>query len=606
MSKILYITPKTLHQRIVFFVLLPVFFLLLGTGSVGFFYARDVILEQWGQTAVSKLQKASHLIDMRLSRPKELLLMLKENSDDGQNHQIHEFVVERLKALDGVVQVNVEWPKTQISSNHMLEKNGKTERMGRMKFDRFEALEISLPNYNANLDGQTISLSSVFKDKDNQRVGQIEVVIAFDDLIGQIIEEEWWKSNKAFLIDNGGTILLSTFHSVSEMIHPSGKKFADQDSLEKKTIEALKTKSSGTIFGQGSPPKEISGFYHLQQAPWSLVIIAPGKKVLGPVLTFRFFYFGGGVFCIFLVILFIRMTISKTTGAIKKVSDAARDIAKGNFSEPLVVQSEDEVGELTYNFNKMTKQLKERIRLKEDMTLAMEVQQNFLPQSHVTLQNTEIFGQTVYCDETGGDFFDIIEIPGASDKIVLVVGDVVGHGIGAALLMATTRALIRSRANQSGSISQIVTDVNHLLCQDTLKTQNFVTVFFMIVDIKKNEIQWVRAGHDPAIVYDSQTQLFSQLNGRGVALGFDEEARYCSDNCFKGAPGTIVIIGSDGVWDIKNPSGERFGKDNLKKIIKKSASKSSEEITKSILTQVKIFQGAASQEDDITLMTLKF
>jgi len=597
--------PGSLQQKIVLFVLLPVFFLLAGMGGVGFFYSRDAILDQWGETAVSKLQEAAHLIDMRLKQPKELLLMLKDNSGSGQNHEIHQFIIERLRTLDGVVQVKVDWPET-IGERLNLKWNPKVWRMPMMQFNSLAALEVSLPQYNANLASETISVSTEFKDKNDKTVGRVEVVIAFNDLIEQIIEEEWWKTNKAFLIDNSGNILLSTVHSLSDPLHQNLPKFAQTNLLEKKTLEALKKKSSGTLFGPGHPPDEISGYYHLKEAPWSLVIIAPGKKILDSVRTFSLSYFGGSVLFILIVILFIRATISRTTRAIKNVSDAARNLALGNFGDPLPVQSRDEVGELTQNFNTMTRQLKERNRLKADMNLAMEVQQNLLPKSDVSTGNIDISGSTVYCDETGGDFFDIIPFSRESGKIGLVVGDVVGHGIAAALLMATTRGFIRSRVQQGGPLSRMITDVNQLLCQDTSLTHNFVSLFFMAVDTEKNQIQWVRAGHDPAIVYHPQKDDFSELNGNGLVLGVDETLQY-SEHLLSGCEKkSIILIGSDGAWETQNSQGERFGKTRVKNALKKAAHLSSKDMIQAILSEIETFKGETRQEDDITLMILKF
>ncbi|MCF6245722.1 MAG: SpoIIE family protein phosphatase [Desulfobacula sp.] len=594
--------PKNLQQRIAIFVLVPVFFILAGMGWASFLYARNAILKQWSETAIAKLQKASHMIDMRLSKTKDLLLMLE--NDESQSFIVQEFIINQLKNLEGVVEVNYDIPVNfrNAANNERMHgaqmKGMHTAMAGKFRF--------SLPKYNARLNSETISLSTDFIDKDGDEVGRIEVVISFQDLIEQISKANWWKSHNAFIIDNEGNILISTQRIEDKNNADQFVKFAQTDSLEKLTLDALSQSPYGTVFGPGHPPKEISGYYHLNEAPWSLVLISPGKQVLKSILNFRMFYFVIGFLSILSVVLFIRITISGTTKAIKKVSEAAKSLADGVFGEQLPVKYKDEVGELTFNFNRMTRQLKERIELKEAMDLAKEVQQSLLPPTNISYENLEISGRSVYCDETGGDFFDIIEFPGDSQKICVAVGDVVGHGVGAALLMATTRALLRGRITQGGSLSQVMTDVNRLLCLDSYESGSFVSLFLFMIDIQKRELRWIRAGHDPAMVYHPDKNSFMELYGDGLVLGLDEDFRY-TDNIYSNIQkGTVILIGTDGVWEDENKLGDRFGKKRLENVLKLSSSLSSEEIVTRIISDGEKFRGKAKQMDDITLLVLKF
>ena len=160
-----------------------------------------------------------------------------------------------------------------------------------MHSNKMGRFQLSLPQYNAKLDSETISLSMDFISDNDQKIGEIEVVISFQDLIDHIGETNWWKSNTAYLIDNEGNILSATKPFEKKMEVASPNKFGEKNLLEIKTLEALKNNTSGTIFGEGHPPEEISGYYHLNEAPWSLVIISPGKKVLTSILNFRLYYF---------------------------------------------------------------------------------------------------------------------------------------------------------------------------------------------------------------------------------------------------------------------------------------------------------------------------
>jgi sigma-B regulation protein RsbU (phosphoserine phosphatase) len=596
--------PKTLQQRIIIFILTPVFFILAGMGWISYLYTRNAIIQQWGETAIANLQKSAHMIDMRLSKSKDLLLMLKDSYHQDQGLTIQTFIIGQLRKMEGVVEVNHKLIENfNMQTNHpaiQIVKNNS------MHVDRMENFQFSLPRYNTTLDGETVSLSTDFIDKNGKKTGQIEVVISFQDLIDQISKATWWKSENAFLIDNEGTILIGTRQSQTPDNPAGAIKFGQSDLLEKATIEALKQNSYGTLFGPGYPPDEISGYYHLNEAPWSLVLISPGHRVLKSILNFRLYYFVVGFLSILGVILFIRVSISGTTEAIKKVSEAANGLANGFFTEPLPVLSEDEVGMLTGNFNKMTKQLKERMALKEAMNLAMEVQQGLLPPAHFSYGSIEVSGCSVYCDETGGDYFDIIEFPDDPEKICVAVGDVVGHGIGAALLMATTRALLRSRVTQKGSLSQIMNDVNKLLCMDVRDTGSFVTLFLLMVDVKKGEVQWVRAGHEPAMMYNPEQNKIIELKGKGIVLGLDSHWEY-TETVYGPVPkGTVILIGTDGAWEVENNAGKRLGKKRVEKVLQQSVLLSSEKIVASIISETKEFRGEVSQNDDITLLVLKF
>jgi len=598
------IQPQSLQKRVALFVLVPVFSILVIMGFTGFIYTRDIILEQWGETAIAELQRAAHQIDMRLSRTKEMLLLIHNDSESYNSHLIHQFIIEQLKVMDGIVEVNVDWPKSTVFKNRQ-NKMGQGRFM-RMQYSRMSKLRTSLPQFNSRFNSETISISSNFIDKNGQNVGQIEVVIEFHDLVDQILKAPWWKSNKAFIIDNDGNILSNTLLTENQHLHPKSSKFGKIDPLEVLTLKAIQKNSYGTIFGPGRPPDEISGYYHLNEAPWNIVIIAPGKLVLKPLIKFKTYYFLCGFLFILSIIIFIRMVLSKTTNAIKNVSKAAKNITMGEFGGQLPVQSKDEVGNLTENFNIMSRQLQERVKLKDEMNLAMEMQQNLLPPSNYSSHNLEISGLVIYCDETGGDYFDIINLPDSKEKICVAVGDVVGHGVGAALLMTTTRALLRSCLIQNSSLSKAITQVNQLLCEDTSTTGSFVTLFVMVIDMEKREIQWVRAGHDPAILYDPDSKEIIELKGEGLVLGLDETWNY-SDNFYSEIKkGTSCIISTDGVWEVENSKKQRFGKNRVENILKKNTNTSAKKIIKMLTSEIEVFKGEVQQNDDITIVALKF
>jgi sigma-B regulation protein RsbU (phosphoserine phosphatase) len=287
------------------------------------------------------------------------------------------------------------------------------------------------------------------------------------------------------------------------------------------------------------------------------------------------------------------------------LSKAAEDLAEGNFGPPLAVTTQDEVGELTGSFNKMTSHLKQRLVMQQAISVAREIQQNLLPQKSFTNGRVVASGVTEYCDETGGDFFDILNFPDNDRKVGVVVGDVVGHGIGAALLMTSVRALFRCRIAQPGALDQVISDVNRLLYRDTQVSGNFVTLFYLEVDGRSNTLRWLRCGHEPAIVYSPRTDTFKELKGDGVALGVDSGYSFGYNERSMPDEAQLICIGSDGAWEVENGHGEQFGRNRLKQTLAAFADKHPDRILKELISEIDSFRGTRSPDDDITLTVVK-
>ena len=240
------------------------------------------------------------------------------------------------------------------------------------------------------------------------------------------------------------------------------------------------------------------------------------------------------------------------------------------------------------------------------LNVAQEVQQSLLPQYPPAEMHFDISGGSRYCDETGGDYYDYIELPHlGSDVYAIAVGDVSGHGISSALLMASIRAYLRSRVTQAGSVAEIITDVNRLVSADTIETNQFMTLIFIVIEAQTGQLTWVRAGHDPAIVFSPDSDQFGELKGEGIPLGVEQNWRY-EDYTAINKPGQILVLATDGVMETHNQKGEMFGKDRIKEVIRRNAGLDAEGIRRAIFHAVENFRGKAPREDDVTLVVAKF
>jgi sigma-B regulation protein RsbU (phosphoserine phosphatase) len=478
--------PRTLQQRFVLFLLLPVAILLFGIGLAGLFYAGDALLEEYREAAILKLQRLAHDIDMTLREPKRWLEMYGETAGEFQVGQVRQWLLNRMRALPGVVRAEVVLPPPgEIQPLHGAPPMGQGRRgegvagSGKMASHRVGIAEVTPPRYDSLVDHETVGIISELIDLEGRSVGKVEVILRFSHLIEHIVPDDRLRIVRLFLLDDTGRVLMCT--------GPRRQVLGDtNDPLELAILREIKEKPFGTILGEGRPPREVGGFYRLTEAPWSIVVIAPGREILAPIITFRNYYMGLGGALILVVLVLIRVVTGRTASAIQEVSKAAARVAEGSYNSLPAPKGRDEVAHLVESFNAMMAKLEERDRLKQAMMLAREIQQALLPRQAPVVEGIDVAGTSIYCDETGGDYYDYLQVfePGPG-RMAVAVGDVTGHGISAALLMTTARALLRSRAIHHRDLGQVVSDVNRLLAVDTSQAGNFMTLLLMLVDGRK-------------------------------------------------------------------------------------------------------------------------
>ncbi|MEW5909723.1 MAG: HAMP domain-containing protein, partial [Thermodesulfobacteriota bacterium] len=346
---------KTLKQRLVLFLIVPVAFILFGTGFFGFIYVRKILMDQWQESAVLRLQRAAHQIDMRLTQPIGLIEMIGKSRNAGTGDRDWEWLMTQLKAMDGVTDANLKWNAEPIGNIPKSTRNhGHDGHMG-MRFQRTRISEVTHPKYDASTGQETVMLISELRDQAEQLIGTLEVSVRFDYLMQDIIDLGWWQSELACLVDESGTYLAHTKEMKGRMQLGDMK-----DHLELAVLEEMKKKPFGTVITSGHPPDMISGFYRISHAPWILIMFAPGDKILAPILEFRFYYILAGIGSIILILLFIRFVGGNMVQSIRDISSAAAQVAKGDYSRLIPVKRMDELGRLAVSFNEMIEGLKEK------------------------------------------------------------------------------------------------------------------------------------------------------------------------------------------------------------------------------------------------------
>jgi sigma-B regulation protein RsbU (phosphoserine phosphatase) len=349
----------------------------------------------------------------------------------------------------------------------------------------------------------------------------------------------------------------------------------------------------------------------------AFVFIIPAERVLRPshrvmdAIAERVdqveFLTAGFLILLILINSALALGFSMTvTRPLRALVAASRRLAGGDFKTRVNIPSRDEFGDLGRVFNQVGPRLESHVKLQQALDVAMQIQYNLLPQASPAIDGLDVKGMAFYSEEIGGDYFDYLCVGDQGRRrLCVTVGDVSDHGIPSAMLMATARALIRQRVAVPDSLGEIVTDVNRRFSEDVEGSGRFMTLFLARIDREGERIEWVRAGHDPALLYDPRSDTFSQLEeGKGLPLGVDADIPYRAASLAI-EPGQIVCIGTDGIWETRNETGEFFGKTRLQQVIRQYSAQDARTILLSIFDAVEEFRGHREQHDDLTLVIVK-
>ncbi len=311
---------------------------------------------------------------------------------------------------------------------------------------------------------------------------------------------------------------------------------------------------------------------------------------------------------VILTIIFSRFL----TEPLLKLQEGTEAIGQGNLDYRVDVNTHDEFGSLARAFNTMASDLREYIstlkrttaekeRMLKELEIARGIQQSFLPESAPVLPGFDLEGFSLPALEVGGDFYDFIPLD--SDHYGLVIADVSGKGVPAALFMALSRTLIRASASSIDDPVSSIREANGHIFHDS-KTSMFVTLFYAVLDCRARSLRFINAGHNPPIFVGAAPAGVTLLNAKGIALGvLDEIALESVDIQLRA--GDVVVLYTDGVTEATNEQDEEYGVERLTRCLEREKARTSKEIIAAIVQEVTAFAGTRPQHDDITIMVLK-
>ncbi len=313
--------------------------------------------------------------------------------------------------------------------------------------------------------------------------------------------------------------------------------------------------------------------------------------------------------------LFGFMTTKGLVGRLDRLVSATAKFANGDFTQRVPISRQDEIGQLERQFNQMAGQLvenmaqrqalieqnvrlEERTRIEQELRTAHLIQHSLLPKEVPALAGWQIATYYQSAREVGGDLYDFLTFD--DGRLGLVIGDVADKGVPAAMVMASTRSMLRAAAQVSTSPGEVLARVNDLLYSD-IPPNMFVTCFFGVLDPHSGKLHFANAGHD--LPYRQHIDSVYELNATGMPLGLMPGMHYEEQELIIGINESILFY-SDGLVEAHNTEREMFGFPRLKALLQEHPG--DEKLIDFLLGELRRFTGDRwEQEDDMTLLTLQ-
>jgi sigma-B regulation protein RsbU (phosphoserine phosphatase) len=253
-------------------------------------------------------------------------------------------------------------------------------------------------------------------------------------------------------------------------------------------------------------------------------------------------------------------------------------------------------------------ELADRVTMKRDLEIAREIQRRLVPAEPPTVPGYDIAFATRPANTVAGDYYDAFirdKISGSADPggLLLVVADVAGKGVPAALVMATFQASLRTLALEPASLIDLVAGLNAYACHHGVGGQRFITAFLAEINLTTRALTFINAGHNPPILRRPSGAL-ERLEAGGLPFGIKPEAHYESGSATI-APGDLLVIFTDGVVEAENERGEEYGDPRLVELLNAEPQGSAADQLKNLMNSVDGFVRATRQHDDITCLFLK-
>ena len=305
------------------------------------------------------------------------------------------------------------------------------------------------------------------------------------------------------------------------------------------------------------------------------------------------------------------------TGAVHELFEGTERVRQGDFGHRIPVLANDQLGELANSFNQMTgsiedllRQAAEKKRLEEEMRLAREIQMSLLPRGPLLVPGLTISALCVPAREVGGDYYDVLALP--DGRYGVLIADVSGKGMSAALYMAELKGLILSLSQIHLSPRDLLISANRLISMH-LDSRSFITMTYAVIDPAAGVMTYARAGHTPLLYLpagDGSSSRASILAPDGLVLGLridggERFASLLSEVSLRILPGDLLVLFTDGISEAMNERADCFGETQLAELVEEHGHLPIAELRERILREIAAFVGGAPQHDDMTMILIR-
>jgi len=345
--------------------------------------------------------------------------------------------------------------------------------------------------------------------------------------------------------------------------------------------------------------------FDVSNQKWGFGIVTPRSDFLSRVDASERMSLGASIAAMLGAIL-IAIALARTvTRPVVAMLHFVQRVSQGELEARADFGQDQQFREVASALNEMVTNVNDHIKLRESLKQAEQIQQQLLPREAPLVPGVDLYGQSQYCDETGGDYFDFISVQSQGvDHTLLVLGDVMGHGVSASLVMAAVRAVLRDRAEDSIDLGQLMQRLNTMLSRDLAGTR-FMTMHLGLLNHETFEYSYASAGHDPAMVIDTDAQTVSQPDGGDLPLGVLSDTKYETYHLGPLPIGTLVYLGTDGVWEMHDPTGKAFGKDRLQSTLMRTAHTPAKEVAHHLSLELTAYRGDEEATDDVTMIVFR-
>ena len=344
---------------------------------------------------------------------------------------------------------------------------------------------------------------------------------------------------------------------------------------------------------------------------WSATIICQYREVLRRNSEMHTIIILVALFGIILLFLICYFIVKQLTKPILEFSQAAENIAQGNFDNKLPeIKSDDEIKQLRDSLDHMQTSLAKleettqaNARMASELNIASAIQQSLLSTDFPHTDQIDVNAVLIPAKEVGGDLYDFL-IRG--DRLYFSIGDVSGKGVPAAIFMAIIKSALYFFSGLNLKLFETITRLNKAISKDN-KSEMFVTLFVGYIDLNTGEMTYCNAGHNRLVLVDPDGKASFLNEKSNIAIGVWHDFEYESES-IQLKPGTKLILYTDGITEAERTDKEQFGDERLLQWAEQKASKASDanEATQSLLNSVKEFTEGNEQNDDITIMTINF